>query len=104
MLTKRAFAFARPVIAIAALSLALTGCTGSVDDDELESTISSKLEEQVGTAPDEVDCPDDLPGKKGAKMTCILRVEGQSIDVKVNVTSVEDGDINYSYEVAKQPN
>ncbi len=96
-------------------SLALTGVTvlsvagcslggASVPEEDVEQRITDPLTEQVGVAPDDVDCPDGFPAEEGAEMTCVLSAGGESIDVMVTVTGVEDGEVSYDVEVADEVN
>ncbi|MGP9539273.1 DUF4333 domain-containing protein [Brachybacterium sp. AOP43-C2-M15] len=98
----------RPLVLAAAAAFALAGCgalgTGSVPADEVETQISDKLTEMVGQTPEDISCPDDLPAEEGAEMTCVLSDGGETIDVAVTVTSVEDGNVNFDIEVADAPN
>jgi len=84
--------------------LLLAGCSSTVDSDDVERSVSDSLEEQVGVAPDEVDCPDDLDAEEGATMTCTLEADDVEYDVEVEVTSVDGSDVEYDVQVADQPN
>jgi hypothetical protein len=82
--------------------MALAGCgssTPTVDKSKLEDEISKKLEAQVGTAPDDISCPDDLEGKKGTKMRCTLTAGEDKLGVTVTVTSVDGKQVNFDAEV-----
>ena len=89
--------------ALAALVLVagatLTGCSSAVAQADVEDQISSQFEKQIGTPPEDVSCPEDLPAEKGAEMTCTLTTDGTDYDVKVNVTSVEGDTANFDIEV-----
>jgi hypothetical protein len=90
-----------PAVALVALA-ALAGCgdsTPTVKQSKLEDKISSQLEAQVGTAPDDVSCPDDLEGKKGTTMRCTLTAGEDKLGVTVTVTSVEGKQVNFDAEV-----
>lgn len=89
-----------PVVVLVSF-VALAGCssTPTVDKSELEDEISSKLEAQVGTAPDDISCPDDLEGKVGTTMRCTLTAGEDELGVTVTVTSVEDSQVNFDAEV-----
>ena len=90
----------------AALSLTLglaTGCTSSVDAGELENQVSSKLEEQVGQAPDSVDCPNDLDAEVDAETRCTLTAGDQTYGVAVKVTEVDGSDVQCDIAVDDQP-
>ncbi|WP_084436031.1 DUF4333 domain-containing protein [Aldersonia kunmingensis] len=93
----RILATAGCVVALSAPVLA--GCSAevsigdkTVDKDKVAEQVSTQLAEQVGTTPESVDCPEDLDAKVGATLTCTLTHEGESYNVDVTVTSVdEDG-------------
>ena len=90
-----------PTAALVALA-ALAGCgdsTPTVEQSKVEDTISSQLEAKVGTAPDDVSCPDDLEGKKGTTMRCTLTAGDDELGVTVTVTSVEGKQVNFDAEV-----
>jgi len=89
--------------ALAALVLVagatLAGCSSAASQADVEAQISSQLEGQLGAEPDDVSCPGDLAAEKGETMTCTIDVEDVEYDVKVEVTSVEDGTVNFDIEV-----
>lgn len=89
--------------ALAALVLVagatLAGCSSAVAAADVEDQISGQYEKQIGTPPDDVSCPEDLPAEKGAEMTCQLTDPDGEYDVKVTVTSVEGGTANFDIEV-----
>lgn len=93
---------ARPLALAAGALVALSGCgllgPGAVESSEVEQKISDLFTEQVGQAPDEVDCPDDLKAEEGAEMICALTLEGESMDVKVTATSVDGDSVNFDIE------
>jgi hypothetical protein len=75
----------------------------SVDADHVAEQISQELEEQIGTAPQEVTCPEDLPAEEGAQITCRLTEAGETYDVTVTTASVQDGEVSIDFEVAERP-
>ncbi len=97
----------RPVVIISALAsaaaLALTGCGSSVDSAEVEDQISSALEDQIGAAPDDVSCPDDLDAEVGSKTRCELTADGTTYGVSVEVTSVEGDVAQFDIQVDEEP-
>lgn len=98
----------RPLVLAAAATFALAGCgflgAGSVPAEDIEAQIHDQLTEMVGQEPEDVSCPEDLPAEEGAEMTCVLSAEGETIDVFVSVTTVEDDEVNFSIEVADEVN
>lgn len=89
--------------AMAALVGLASGCTGSLPSDQLEKSVKAKLTQQVGQAPDDVDCPDDLKAKVGATTRCTLTAGGQKIGATLKVTSVEGSNAQYSIQVDNKP-
>jgi hypothetical protein len=76
----------------------------TVEPGELEPEVADKLTElSGGTAPDAVDCPDDLPGRVGAKTTCILTAGKDRLETTVTVTSAEGPKVGFDIQVADEP-
>ncbi len=93
-----------PAAAVAALTL--TGCSfessvggRSVDEADLEQRISEILEEEVGQAPEEIDCPGDLDAEVDATMECTLNDSGESYPVSVVVTGVDEDTEQVRFDV-----
>ncbi|HEY5854935.1 MAG TPA: DUF4333 domain-containing protein [Aldersonia sp.] len=74
------------------------------DRNAVAEQISAVYAEQVGAAPDSVECPDDLAAEVGATLTCVLTHEGASFDVDVTVTEVTGDDVSFDIQFADQPN
>ena len=72
--------------------VALTACGRVATDDSVEEQIKS----QLGT--DTSDCPTDLKGEPGQSIVCTATKGGEAFDVKVTVTSVSGGTINFMIE------
>lgn len=89
--------------ALAALVLVagatLTGCSAAVPQADVEDQISQQYEQQVGTPPEDVSCPEDLTAEKDTEMTCTVTEDGTDFDVLVTVTSVEGDTANFDIEV-----
>ena len=76
----------------------------TIETDELEPEVVAKLTELTGgTAPDAVDCPDDLPGRVGATTTCILTAGEDRLETTVTVTSAEGPAVGFDIKVADEP-
>ena len=73
---------------------ALTACSSSLPQSDVESTVLANLQE-VATAetdPSAVACPNDLEATIGATMTCDLSFpDGTSREVVVTVDKLVDG-------------
>ena len=53
----------------------------------------------MGTAPDDISCPDDLEGQKGTTMRCTLTAGADQLGVSVTVTSVDGKTVKFDAEV-----
>ncbi len=71
----------------------------TLDKNQVASTISSKLTQQVGKKPDSVTCPDNLKGVAGATLRCQLVDGSNKYGVNVTVTNVDAGDVNFDIQV-----
>jgi hypothetical protein len=71
--------------------------------EDLEERVSTSLTEQVGQAPEDVDCPDDLAAEADAETRCTLTADGQTYGVTVTVTSVDGADAQLDIQVDEQP-
>ena len=61
------------------------------------------LEDQVGVAPDSVDCPDPLPGEAGSSVRCTLTADGVTYGLTASSTGVTDGVVAVSVQVDDEP-
>ncbi len=89
------------LVASTAALVLVAGCssTPSIDRDDLEQEVSTQLENEVGVAPDDVECPEDLESEVGASVVCVLTAGSDELDVMVEVTSVEDDRAAFDIEV-----
>lgn len=71
----------------------------TVEEAELERSVSATLAQQVGQVPDRIDCPGDLAGTVGTIMRCTLTAGPDTLGVTVTVTSVVGDTVNYDVEV-----
>ena len=76
-----------------ATTLALSACGQDVlNTDELESEIATELEAQTGLKPTSVDCPADVPVKKGGTFRCTVTADdGSSAGITVTQRDGEGG-------------
>jgi Domain of unknown function (DUF4333) len=90
------------VVALAgALSVLAIGCgEETLDTDDLQSTISSGLEEQVGVAPESVECPDDITVEEGSEFQCTGTAPNGD-EFTIDVTQTDD-EGNIEFEVPPQ--
>jgi hypothetical protein len=72
--------------------------------EDVEQQVASQVAAQVGTAPDDVTCPEDLPAEVGATTTCLLTDGEDEFDTAIEVTGVDGTNVNFSIEVAPEPN
>lgn len=70
-----------------------------LDEEDVEKQLSQILQEKTGSKPDEVNCPDDLPGKKDAVLKCTVSDASGDRAVKLTVTEVDGSDIRFHYEL-----
>lgn len=86
------------VIAATAL-LSLSACSaGVVDSQDVEDQIVEELGPRLVEAPEDVACPKPLEAKVDAVLTCTVDVRGESVDVKVRVSSVEGDTVTFDME------
>jgi hypothetical protein len=101
----------RPALAAMVVVVAMSGCsvrgsagsTPSVSTDTLESTISDRLEAQVGQRPDSVSCPDRLQGTVGDTIRCTLSSGDSTYGITVTAKSVKDERVGFGIEVDEAP-
>ncbi|WP_330239271.1 DUF4333 domain-containing protein [Streptomyces sp. NBC_00525] len=98
----------RGLAAVSAGTLALflvSGCSFSfggdkvVKKDEVAEQASAGLEKQVGRAPEDVTCEDDLKAEVGASVRCTLTDGGKKLGMTVTVRSVDGDDVKMDYKV-----
>lgn len=77
-------------VGVVASNLPLT-----VPKAQVAQEISTKAAAQLGSAPDSVVCPDDLPATVGASVKCTLTAGGTATPVTATVTSVAGGVANF---------
>jgi uncharacterized protein DUF4333 len=100
----------RKLLAVQALmfggALAVAGCSsqGTVDRDELESGVKSKLEAAAHAKAKSVTCPHKLSTKVDATTRCTLQaMDGTTIGVTVTVTSVAGNRVTYQAQADQTP-
>jgi len=64
---------------------------------EVESSLLARLERERGQRPDSAACTDNLEGKPGTSIDCLVVTGGQSQTFAVTVTTVEGKMIDFSY-------
>lgn len=95
------------VLAASLVLLSAAGCGSSEPDavggSELEEQVSAALEKEVGQAPDDMSCPDELKAEKGATTKCTLTAGSDKLGVTVTTTSVsDDGQVKFNVKVDQQ--
>ncbi|WP_405940395.1 DUF4333 domain-containing protein [Streptomyces sp. NBC_00726] len=82
-----------------------SGCSFSiggdkvVKKDEVAKQASAGLKKEVGRAPEDVTCEDDLKAKVGESVRCTLTDGGKKLGMTVTVRSVDGDDVNMDYKV-----
>lgn len=110
---------AAPVaLAAASATVVLTGCsvsfgteadaagepTRAVPAAQVAKRISDNLAAQVGSPPDEVECPGALPAEVGAYLRCSLTHDGETLGIDVSVTGVDaGGEVTFDLQVDDAP-
>jgi len=84
-------------VTVLALAAGLAGCGTIATNDSVEKQIAS----QLGT--ESTDCPDDLEGEVGRSIICKATRGDETFDVKVTVTSIDNGMINFDIERVDPP-
>jgi Domain of unknown function (DUF4333) len=64
---------------------------------EIEQSLLDQLEQQSGQRPDGAACTDNLEGKTGTTLDCLVVSGSASTTYTVTVTTVEGTTVNYSY-------
>lgn len=85
------------------LPLALAACGGeaAVAATSVQTSALEQFSQQFQV--ESVDCPEDLPADVGAQITCVLvDGAGDSFEMTVTVTTVDDGDVNYDLEITDE--
>ena len=80
--------------------LLLTGCSGSVDQSQVEKRTDEQLSQKAGIEAEKVECPGDLSAKEGAKMTCdVTSTTGDKFKVELTVTATSDDQVTWDVDV-----
>ncbi len=75
----------------------------TVEPAELEPELTTQLTDYSGgVKPDDVECPDELPGMVGATTTCILTAGTDRLETTVTVTSATGPDVKFDIAVADE--
>jgi hypothetical protein len=65
---------------------------------EIETSLLDRLEQQLGQRPDSATCTDNLEGKTGTSIDCLVVTGPNTRTFTVTVTTVVDSTIDYNYE------
>jgi len=84
------------------LAVGLTACSSAIEQGELETQVASAIEAEFGVAP-EVSCPGDLEAEVDATTDCTATDPdtGEEIDLRITVTSVEDGTAQFDIQTVE---
>lgn len=96
----------RQILAVMMIGGLLTaGCTqNALGQEAVEQEISDRLEQEVGVAPQRVECPGDLEAEVGTTMRCTLTApDGSQIGLTVTVTGVDGDTAQFDIQVDDQP-
>lgn len=75
----------------------------SVAKDDVAKEISNQLQQEVGRAPESVNCPSDLKGEVGATLKCELQDNGDTYGVTATVTQVDGSNVKFDIKVDDKP-
>jgi hypothetical protein len=91
-------------------TLALSSCSfeasvgkDQVESDELSTQVSNLIEQEVGRAPDSVDCPNPLDAEVGAEVRCTLTDGDTKLGVTVAAKEVKDERVILDIQVDNKP-
>lgn len=79
------------------------GGPAAVDSEDVAEQASLELEQQIGRAPDDLTCSEDLPAEVDSSIRCELTDGGQTYGVTVTTTAVEGSDVEFDVLVDEQP-
>ena len=89
------------VAAVATVAACSFSAGSSVAVDK--NALAEKIAQQVGGAPESVECPDDLKGEVGATTRCTLDDAGQTYGVDGTVTKVDGTDVEFDLKLDDKP-
>ncbi|MFD3920119.1 DUF4333 domain-containing protein [Streptomyces sp. NPDC058595] len=72
---------------------------GAVHKARVAQTISDKLAADTGKRFERLTCPEHLPARVGATITCELTAGSDTLDVVVTAISVNGKQVNYNFKV-----
>lgn len=97
---------AAAVLLVPMLGAACSGELGlpeEVSPEALSDQVAQVLEEQIGRAPDSVDCPNPLDAERGAEIRCTFTDNGETNGVTVRTGDITEGQIGLEVEVDDRP-
>lgn len=80
-------------------ALAIACGTETLDSNRVERVIKDDIERQSGPGTIEVECPEEIEARAGAKFTCTARAEGAEAPVEV---TQRDDEGNIRWEIRPQ--
>ncbi|WP_393916519.1 DUF4333 domain-containing protein [Halostreptopolyspora alba] len=87
--------------------LSVTSCglfsAETVDSEEVANEAAKILEQQVGQAPDDMTCDEDLPAEVDASIRCELTTDGTAYGVTVTITNIDGNNIELDVQVDDEP-
>jgi uncharacterized protein DUF4333 len=88
-----------PLAAAPVLGLGLVACSSSIEQDQLETRVTSALQSRSGV-PAEVSCPGDLDAEVDVTTECTATDPGTGEETtwRIVVTSVEDDTVQFRLE------
>ena len=87
-----------PLFLVAGCSFSI-GIPAAVDAETVAEQTSEMLAQEVGQAPDDVTCADDLPAEVGAEIRCEVSQGGVTLGATLTVTEVEGSSVKWDIKV-----
>jgi hypothetical protein len=85
---------ARLIGVLAVAAVALTGCSKTIKESDVEKKLGDNLSQQYGVKGVKVDCPGGQKAKKGHTFDCTVTVGNQKTTAQVRLLS-DDGKFTY---------
>jgi hypothetical protein len=69
---------------------------------DVESSLLDQLAQQLGQRPDSANCADNLQGKTGMSVDCVVTSGARTQTFILTVTTVDGSTVNFSYQAKPQ--
>jgi hypothetical protein len=85
-------------IAIVLIAAGVSACSTdtSLSESDVKQDVSDAVEQETGTAPEDVSCSEEIEGEVGNTLSCTATAaDGSSLQLSVEVTEVDHDQIKY---------